>query len=52
MFRAEAFHRSNVTFSFDGLKVLVWFLATILPWMAIYVFGHRLLGISHKLLGI
>jgi hypothetical protein len=45
MLRAEAYERSDVSFSLDGLKLLVWFCAAVLPWAVIYAFVHRLLGI-------
>jgi hypothetical protein len=45
MFRAEANHRSNASSKFDGLKLSVWFFIAVLPWIAIYAFGHKLLGI-------
>jgi len=45
MFRAEAYQRSDVSFSLDGLKLLVWFFAAVLPWAVIYAFAHRLFGI-------
>jgi hypothetical protein len=48
MFRAEAHHRRNASSSsskFDGLKLWVWLCTALLPWVAIFVFHHKLFGI-------
>jgi hypothetical protein len=45
MFRAEANHRSNTDNKFDGLKLMVLLSVAILPWVLIFAFGHRLLGV-------
>jgi hypothetical protein len=49
-FQRSAYRRRNASSSsfevtFDGLKLMVWLSAAIVPWAAIYAFSHIVLGI-------
>jgi hypothetical protein len=48
-FQRGAYRRRNtsssVEVSFDGVKLMVWLSAAIVPWAAIYAFGHVVFGI-------
>lgn len=50
-FQRSAYRRRNAPSSssfevtFDGAKLMVWLSAAIVPWAAIYAFGHVVFGI-------
>jgi hypothetical protein len=49
-FQRGAYRRRNASapsfeVTFDGLKLMVWMSAAIIPWAAIYAFGHIVFGI-------
>jgi hypothetical protein len=48
-FQRGAYRRRNASSSFevspDSLKLMVWLAAAIVPWAAIYAFGHVVFGI-------
>jgi hypothetical protein len=43
--RRNAASSSLFDVTFDGLKLMVWFSAAIVPWAVIYAFGNVVLGI-------